>query len=560
VPSRPTAPADRKAPSIDRRLRSELTPVRWALLTSALVGTCLSITVIVQAFALARLLAWAAHPGGRPTPSSTIVVLAMALGARALLGLLGDGLAGQSATRVTAALRGQLLWALIAEGPTAVTGRRTGAIVLTATRGLRSLEAYISRYLPAAMTAAIAPVLAMAVLAATDWPSALVALGLVVLVPFVMIRLGRRASAASAREWSRLSSLSTRSLELLRGLPTLRALGRVDHGRTELRSASEAVADSIDATLRASLSSGAGLEFIAGVGVGLVAMLAGLRLLTGGISLTTAFAVILVTPEVFLPLRRAGAEFHASTEGRSAGASLYELLDSLGSPSGTAQGEEIPPAATPIEVLNLSCRYRGVSADALAGASLRVDAGDHLVVAGPSGSGKSTLLSALMGFVPPSQGRITIAGTSLDEIDPSWWHQQVALAPQRPHVFAASLRENLLLGGSATDRQITEVLGLVGLDSLIDDQLDSLDRILGEAGSTISAGERQRLGLARAMLLARPILLLDEATSHLDAETITVLRSNLGAWLGSRTVIEVGHRPGLARPDAEVLHLTAVHP
>lgn len=534
--------------------------MRWALLISALVGTCLSITVIVQAFALARLLAWAAHPGGRPTPSSTIVVLAIALGARALLGLFGDGLAGQSATRVTAALRGQLLRALIAEGPTAVTGRRTGAIVLTATRGLRSLETYISRYLPAAMTAAIAPVLAMAVLAATDWPSALVALGLVVLVPFVMIRLGRRASAASAREWSRLSSLSTRSLELLRGLPTLRALGRVDHGRTELRSASEAVADSIDATLRASLSSGAGLEFIAGVGVGLVAMLAGLRLLTGGISLTTAFAVILVTPEVFLPLRRAGAEFHASTEGRSAGASLYELLDSLGSPSGTAQGEEIPPAATPIEVLNLSCRYRGVTADALAGASLRVDAGDHLVVAGPSGSGKSTLLSALMGFVPPSQGRITIGGRSLDEIDSSWWHQQVALVPQRPHVFAASLRENLLLGGSATDRQITEVLGLVGLDSLIDDRLDSLDRILGEAGSTISAGERQRLGLARAMLLDRPVLLLDEATSHLDAETIAVLRSNLGAWLGSRTVIEVGHRPGLARPNAGVLHLTAVHP
>ena len=545
---------------MDRRLRADLAPVRTALTVSALVGTLLTATVIVQAFALARLLAWSVAPEGRPTPTTTVGVLISAIVARALLGLVGEGLTGRSATRVTSELRRRLLAGLLAEGPVAVSGRRTGAIVLATTRGLRSLETYLSRYVPAAMSAAVAPVIALGVLAVSDWSSALVALALVVLVPFVMIRLGRRAAAASTREWSRLSSLSTRSLELLRGLPTLRALGRVDQGRTELSAASEAVAESIDATLTASLSSGAALEFIAGVGVGLVAMLAGLRLLAGDLSLTTAFAVILVTPEVFLPLRRAGAEFHASQEGRAAAESLYGLLDGLEAATRPPAGSTVPPAPAPMVAVDLGARYPGASSLALRGVSFSLDEHQHLWISGPSGSGKSTLLSVLAGFLPIAEGAATIGGTDLGALDPAWWRHQVALVPQRPHVFAASLRHNLLLGRQASDAELHHVLDRVGLGGLAADDPSGLDRSLGEGGTTISAGERQRLGLARALLLDRPVLLLDEATSHLDAETVSLLRRSLAGWLDQRTVIEVGHRSGLAGPGAAVLHLDRWHP
>ena len=555
-----SADARRGRSSVDRRLRSDLVPVRSALIVSAVVGTLLSVTVIIQAFALAHLLAWAIHPGQRAIPWPTVSTLAAALAARALLGLLGEGFTGRSASRVTAELRDRLLLALCEEGPVAIAERRTGALVLAVTRGLRSLEAYISRYLPAAMAAAVAPVLALVVLAVADWPSALVALGLVALVPVLMIRLGRRAAAASAREWSRLSSLSTRSLELLRGLPTLRALGRVDQGRSELTAASEAVAESVDATLTASLSSGAALEFIAGVGVGLVAMLAGLRLLTGSLSLTTAFAVILVTPEVFLPLRRAGAEFHASTEGRSAAESLYEVLDELEARRRPQQGSTIPASPVPIVANALGARYPQATPMALTDATFTLTEHQHLVVSGASGSGKSTLVAILAGFLAPTAGSITVGGTELESIDIAWWRTQVALVPQQPHIFAATVRQNLLLGGVAPDRALRRSLAQVGLERLIDDDPAGLDRILGESGSTISAGERQRLGLARALLLDRPILLLDEATSHLDAETIALLQRELAGWLTNRTVIEVGHRPGLAGQDAARLLLHVAHP
>ncbi len=550
-----TPAAQRGRSNVDRRLRSELAPVRSALAVSALVGTLLTATVIVQAFALADLLAWAVHPNDQRIPLATLIALGAAIAARAMLGLIGEGLTGRSATRVATALRQRLLSAVVEEGPVAVSSRRSGALVLTATRGLRSLETYISRYIPAAMSAAVAPIIALGVLAVSDWPSALVALALVVLVPFVMIRLGRRAAAASTREWSRLSSLSTRSLELLRGLPTLRALGRVDHGRTELSAASEAVAESIDATLTASLSSGAALEFVAGVGVGLVAMLAGLRLLAGDLSLTTAFAVILVTPEVFLPLRRAGAEFHASQEGRAAAESLYAVLDDLDGAPKRPSGASVPTASTPVVARAIAARYSDAPTLALSEVSFSLGEHEHLRISGPSGSGKSTLLAVLAGFLPAVEGELSIGGVDLDAIDPTWWHQQVALVPQRPHVFAATLRQNLLLGGQASEADLHRALEHVGLSGLTRDDPAGLDRVLGEGGTTISAGERQRLGLARALLLDRPILLLDESTSHLDAETVAHLRRALAGWLDQRTVIEVGHRPGVARRDAATLEL-----
>jgi len=543
---------------VDRRLRSDLAPVRSALVVSALVGTLLTVTVIVQAFALARLLAWAVHPEGHGPPAVALAALVAAISARAILGLLGEGLTGRSAARVTTELRRRLLVALCAEGPVAVSGRRSGALILATTRGLRSLENYISRYLPAAMSAAVAPIIALAVLAASDWPSALVALGLVLLVPVLMIRLGRQAAAASSREWSRLASLSTRSLELLRGLPTLRALGRVDKGRAELSAASEAVAESIDATLTTSLSSGAALEFVAGVGVGLVAMLAGLRLLAGNLSLTTAFAVILVTPEVFLPLRRAGAEFHASQEGRTAAEALYAVLDDLEAENDEPVGTMVPAAPTPLMVEGLCARYPREEVVALSDVSFVLERGQHLTISGPSGSGKSTLLAVLARFLEPSQGSVSVDGVAMETVDPAWWRQQVALVPQRPHVFAATLRHNLLLGGLAPDDELLRALSLVGLVGLAADDPAGLDRVLGEDGSTISAGERQRLGLARALLLDRPVLLLDEATSHLDAETVALLRRELAGWLDERTVIEVGHRTGLARDGAMALRLDRV--
>lgn len=554
-----TAPPPRNvgAPSprvVDRRLISTIGSARRALITSVVVGVILTITVIAQAFLLAHLLGWAvsAHPGS--FPMSVLLGLLAALVARGIAGGIGESVAARAGAQVTTRLRASLFAAVIDAGPAWMAQRRTGALVVATTRGLRSLEPYFSRYLPAAVVAALAPPVALVALAITDWPSALLALVLVAIIPFAMIRLGRRAARESDRQWRRLSSLSTRALELLRGLPTLRSLGRVDRGRDELVAASDAVVESIDATLGASLASGAALEFIAGVGVGLVAMLAGLRLLNGSMSLVAALAVILVTPEVYLPLRRAGAEFHASTEGRAAAAALFDAIDSL-PPASTEPSFGHGVAVTPVELDHLRTSYPASEDDALAGISLRIETGDHVVIKGPSGAGKTSVLMVLCGFLAPTGGELRFAGTPVGELASGDLRRSIALAPQRPHVFATTLRQNLVLDGRAeSDATLREVLDLVGLSDLADGPA-GLERALDEAGGSLSGGERQRLGLARVLLSDAPLVLLDEATAHLDAETIALLRTTLAPWLATRTVIEVSHRPGLLASEARVITL-----
>ncbi|MEI8051233.1 MAG: thiol reductant ABC exporter subunit CydD [Actinomycetes bacterium] len=555
--STPGAPSAPDGPSVDRRLIADVGAARTALILSVGLGVLTTACVLAQAILLAHLLGWAMERRADPVPTGLIIAFAVALGARAIIGGVGEALMARSATSVTTTLRRSILEAAVSGGPAWLAPHKTGALVTTVTRGLRSLEPYFSRYLPAAVVAALAPPVALIALLVTDPASALIALGLVIVVPFAMIRLGRRAASESDRQWRRLASLSGRTLELLRGLPTLRSLGRVDRGRAELQAAGEAVAESVDATLTTALASGAALEFIAGVGVGLVAMLAGLRLLSGSMTVVPALAVILITPEVFLPLRRAGAEFHASTEGRSAATAAYELIDHT-PPQPTVERSEGIPSVFPIEMRTVSVTFPGAGSPALAPMDLTIAAGDHLVLTGASGSGKSTLLHLLSGFLVPTDGTLSFAGHDSSLLEISERRRGISLVPQRPHVFAATLRENLLLGRIFDDDAVLDAIEIVGLSHFADPMTGGLERPLSEAGASMSAGERQRLALARVLLEDRPLVLLDEPTAHLDVETIEGLRKRLAPWLARRTVIEAGHRDGLLGPAANLVTIPDV--
>jgi len=544
-------------PSIDRRLFAEVRSARRALIVSVGVGIVVTLAVIAQMLLLAHLLGWAMSSRPGPFPASLVLAFLAVLVARSVAVALGETLATRAGATVTSELRRSLLSSLIRRGPAGLVGERSGAVTLSATRGLRSLEPYFGRYLPAIVVAVLAPPAALITLAVLDWPSALVALGLALLIPFAMVRLGRRAAAESDRQWRRLSSMSGRYLELLRGIPTLRALGRVDRGRAEVVAANEALSDSVDATLRAALLSSAALEFLAGVGVGLVAMLAGLRLLNGSFSVVPALAVVLITPEVFLPLRRAGAEFHASTEGRSAAAGIFEAIDTLTTDPASLADEASAPAVavSPLDVVAVSVRY--AEHQVLSDVSFTLGPREHLVLEGPSGAGKTTLLSLLCGFVQPEGGAVRFGGHAPG---PSGWgpiRRRITLVPQRPHVFAASVRDNLALGLELDDATLIEALDRVGLAHLASSSSGGLSRELAESGLSISAGERQRLGLARALVQGRPLVLLDEPTAHLDEATTDQLRSSLSGWLAERTVIEASHRSGLLGLGAHHLRLEA---
>ncbi|HVX23571.1 MAG TPA: thiol reductant ABC exporter subunit CydD [Acidimicrobiales bacterium] len=573
---------------VDRRLAARVSATRRYLVVAVAVGLAGTVCVVAQAVLLATVVERVLlHHATLPDVAPQLAGLAAAFAARALCGWAGEAAAQRCGATVTSVLRRQLLRHALDLGPSWLAGERAGELSLAATRGTAALDAYFGRYLPQAVLAALAPVGILAWVGWTDWVSLVVLVVLVALVPVVMVLFGRRSAAETQRQWRRLSSLSARFLDLVRGLPTLRAFGRSAQGRQEVAAATEGLRQTTMATLRVAFLSALAMELIAGIGTGLVAMVLGLRLLDGGVPLYTALAVLLVSPEVFLPLRRAGAEFHASTEGQAAAQRILDILDEpLPAPSGPAApaapaapagqagqaggGRGVsadrdvaaetlpgPPAVAgtgtgagvgplPVTMAGVTVHYAGRAEPALDRFDLHLEPGEHVALVGPSGAGKSTVLAVLLGFVAPDAGAVRVGGVDLSAVDPASWRRQVAWVPQRPHLFGGTVADNLRLGDpGADDGRLRRVLAAVGLADLVAALPAGLDTPVGDGGLALSAGERQRLAIARAALRDVPLVLLDEPVAHLDRATEGHLRDALTPWLDGRAVLVAAHRPEL---------------
>jgi len=536
---------------VDPELAARVPGLRRVAGIALAVGALSAVLVVVQAVALAHVVSRSLlqhAPLGAVVPA--IVVVGLAVVARAALHGAGDLSSHGAADRVVSKLRGQLLRHALTLGPAWLAGEHPGELSLTATRGLRSLQTYFARYLPQAAAAAVIPVVLLVWVATQDWLSFVVVIALVIAVPLTMIYFGREATRRSERQWRRLGSLAGRFLQLVEGLPTLRAFVREEHGRREVAAATEGVRTATMRTLRVAFLSALSMDMIAGFGVGFVAMVLGLRLLWGELSLQTAMAVLLVAPEIFIPLRRAGAEFHASTEGQAAAARVLEVLGTP-APSGAASDTPRPatparPGAAALAVDALRVEYEHRDRPALASFSLHVPPGARVALTGPSGSGKSTVLAALLRLVEPGAGTLSLDGRSSSEQTAAEWRSHFSWLPQRPHLFNATMGENLRLGApDAPDDDLLEVLAAVGLSELMANLPAGLHTALGHDGLTLSSGERQRVALARALLCPAPILLLDEPTASLDPPTVTRLAPAMEPWLGGRTVVVAAHEPAL---------------
>jgi len=568
---------------IDRRLATRASTARRSLLASAGAGSAGAALIVVQAVLLASVIDRALlHGASVPDLVPQFIGLGLTVVGRALCLWFAELVAQRTAVSVTRTLRYQLLRHSLDLGPVWLAGERAGELSLTATRGVEALGAYFGRYLPQAILAGIAPIGILVWVGVEDWVSGLVLLGMVALVPVAMIVFGREATRRAGSQWHRLSSLSARYLELIQGLPTLRAAGRAALGRREVAASTEGLRRTTMGTLRVAFLSALAMELISGLGVGLVAMLLGLRLLNGSLGLGTALAVLLVAPEVFVPLRRAGAEFHASTEGQAAAARIWEVLDQRAGgpaegeaggdgprPGGRAAREAViagggqgpqgrvraapDPSSVPIRLDEVVFSYPDRSTPVFEPVDLVVEPGEHVALAGPSGSGKSTLIAALLGFVVPTAGRILVGDVDLARIDTDGWRHRITWVPQQPHVFRGTLLENLRFGRpDAPVESIDRAVTLAGMATLVSRLPRGLDTVLGEGGLTLSAGERQRVAIARAVVRDAPLVLLDEPAAHLDAAAVDELRSGLGEWAEGRTVVTAAHRSELVRIDRVV--------
>ncbi|HUA40919.1 MAG TPA: thiol reductant ABC exporter subunit CydD [Streptosporangiaceae bacterium] len=540
----------------DPRLLRYASAARGYLVTAIALGLATAALILVQAGLLARLLAGAIRGIGAGTLASSLIALAVVLALRAAASYGGELTALRAAAAVKSQLRRKLIAHTLRMGPSWLGGQQAGEIATLSTKGLDSLDPYFARYLPQLVLGCLVPVAVLIRVAIADWLSGLVILATLPLIPVFAVLIGLHTRASTQRQWQLLARLGGHFLDVVEGLPTLKVFGRAKAQAEEIRKVTEQHRIATMSTLRVAFLSALVLELAATLATAVVAVEVGLRLLAGHLSYQTALLVLILTPEAYLPLRNVGAQFHASMEGATAAQQVFDILDTA-LPHPPAPVVRAPRTVEPISFCGVTLCYPGRLTPALADVSLTVHPGEHLAVIGPSGAGKSSLLALLLRFAEPTAGHIEVDGHDLTRVSADEWRACISWVPQQPHLFAASIAENIALGrpGSClTD--IRRAASLAGADEFIDAMPQGYRTQLGERGLQLSTGQRQRIALARAFLRDAPLLLLDEPTAHLDPVSAQELQASLAALTADRTVIQVTHSLAMAAHASRILTLT----
>ncbi|MFE9674509.1 thiol reductant ABC exporter subunit CydD [Streptomyces sp. NPDC006259] len=535
---------------VERRLMREVPALRRHMTYSTVLALLGAGLVVAQAALLAKVLAdgFAGH-APRVAPLASLATL-MAL--RSLLTWARGALARRAAADAKAALRDRITGRLRRTDPLRLTASRHGETTTLVTRGLDALDPYVVGYLPTMTATAVVPLVVVAWLWWVDWTSALIIVVTLPLIPVFGALVGMHTAQRTARQWRLLARLGGHFLDVVAGLPTLRAFGRERHQTRVVHQMADAHRRATMRTLRVAFLSSLVLETVATLSVALVAVPVGLRLLGGELDLRTALTVLLTAPEAYLPLRAAGAAFHDSAEGIAVAERVFAILDE--EDTITERATDRTPTSFPAPdgrtarlcLEKVTVHYPDRPAPALRNVSLTVRPGEHVALVGPSGAGKSTLLSLLLGFTVPASGRVTADGTDLTDLDPDDWRAQVAWLPQRPHLFAVSVADNIRLGRpDAGDAEVRAAARAASADDFTEELPGGYDTVLGEHGAGLSAGQRQRIALARAFLKDAPVLLLDEPTAHLDPESEAAVTRATVALMRGRTAVVVAHRTSL---------------
>lgn len=509
--------------------------MRRFLAATTVCGVLIAACTIASAVVMADIVAQVITEPGTPLADfhARIAILLALSTIRVLVQWLQGRLAQRGASSVIADLTDQVLRTATSLPPRELAQHRDEAAVVV-TRGLDGLRLYFTTYLPSLFIAAILTPATAAVIALYDWQSAVIVLIALPLIPIFMVLIGLATADRSAAALAAMSTLQSRLLDLVAGLPTLRALGRAQGSAARIAELNATHRRSAMATMRIAFLSALVLELLATLGVALVAVSVGMRLVYGEMTLTAGLTALLLAPEVFWPLRRVGAAFHSAQDGKTAVQAAFRFIDAAPSaPAGTQVVHE--PLTVDID-------------------GLHAEPGRVTVLTGPNGIGKTTLLQGILGLAASSA---RINGIDVAELDLQQWWSKVAWLAQRPVLIPGTVHDNLELFGPLPD--VTTACRAACFDDVLAELPDGLHTVIGRGGVGLSLGQRQRLGLARVLGSAASVLLFDEPTAHLDGPTeLRVLRAIADRAAAGATVIVVGHRePVLAIGDV-VLDMGAV--
>lgn len=548
---------------MDARLLRYARSSRGFLVLAILVGTAIALVVIVQARLLSGVIVDLTSDGASwadVTPA--VIALALVFAVRALLHWFAETTAFRSSAQAKRELRASAEAAVLRGGAYGPAGARPGEMAALLSRGVDGLDAYYARYLPQLVLAIIVPLTIVGVVLGSDVLSSVILAITIPLIPLFMALIGMYTKSRVDRQWRVLGRLSGHFLDLVSGLPTLKAFGRAKAQERAIRGIGEEYRSSTMGVLRISFLSSLALELLATISVALVAVTVGLRLAEGQIEYRTALFVLLLAPEAYLPLRMVGQQFHAAAEGMGAAEQIFALIESV--PSEHDASGEIGGRLRELGVSDVSVSFD--RHEALAAVSFRARAGEITALAGPSGAGKSTLLAVIMGLIEPTTGHVWVQTDEVIEqssVARDLWLQQIGWVPQQPRLVSSSLaaqisiRQAVTLGApAATDTAVWSSLTQAGVAAEFSTDSTGLDRIISVDGSGLSLGQAQRIALARALIRQPRILILDEPTAALDAHSESaVLHALQSAAEQGAIVLVVAHRPAMLAIADQVVYI-----
>lgn len=533
---------------LDPRLLHRATAARFFLVAVAVVGLLTALLVLAQAWFLSQAVAFVFDTHDTSLAVASVPVLVAIFAARGLLTWANAVLAQRASAQVKSQLRTDVAAARLARpGDTTITSTSVSTLVSTE---LDALDGYFAKYLPQLVLAVVVPVVMVAAIAWQDWPSALIILATIPLIPVFMILIGWTTREQVARRFRVQNRLANHFADLVAGLVTLQVFGRARGQVKGLAGTEDASRTQTMATLRIAFLSAGVLEMAATLSVAIVAVTLGFRVIDGGMDLATSLFVLMLAPEAYLPIRQVGVHFHDSANGQAAADAAFAVIEDAEAHADAGAGTPARVSDAALVLDDVSFSYPGADQPALSHLSVRVAPGRIVALAGPSGGGKSTALQLVMGFLTPSEGRVLVGPDDLTTLDHTAWRRQLAWVGQDPGMVRGTIADNVRLGHpGASTAQVRSALDRVGGPLL------AADRPVGDDGEGLSAGERRRVAMARALLRIElggaRLLVADEPTAGLDpateAQAVETVRGT-----GAAALI-VSHRPAVLAMADEVI-------
>ena len=441
-----------------------------------------------------------------------------------------------SSKAVKKMLRENIFFKLLELGNAYQEGVKTSEVIQVAVEGVDQLETYFGAYRPQFFYAMLAPLTLFAYLSFVNFPSAVVLLICVPLIPVAIAAVQTWAKKLLSKYWGQYTALGDTFLENLQGLTTLKIYQADEFKHKEMNAEAEKFRKITMKVLTMQLNSITIMDFIAYGGAALGVILAATQYRAGHVTLTGCLLIILLAADFFLPMRQLGSFFHIAMNGMAASDKIFRLLDL---PVSAKRTLECPHGD--IVFKNLFYSYEP-DREILHGVDLCFPVSSFTAIVGESGCGKSTVASILMGRNKGYSGSVTIGGTELREIDENSLMREITYIGHQSYLFKGTVRDNLQMGRpDASDADMWAALEQVRLADFLRNE-QGLDTRLTEKGGNLSGGQCQRLALARALLHNSPVYIFDEATSNIDVESENDIMERIHALAKEKTVILISHR------------------